>query len=150
MIDISNNSFATLFISTLILLIPTSLLLWILAFGHITLLQWIIVLCVLLGILVLNFWLNFLIFYIYYDVQSKQFVIKRLGKVVYKSKSYDISIKPMGLYAMSFSNFILLLDGRKFRFRSSYVKFSFTDWINKKNAAEKIRTNIMNLISGKK
>ena len=70
---------------------------WILVMGNITVLQRVIVLLILLGTLYVNFWLNFLIYSIYYDADAKQIVIKQLGKVVYRTNSNSIEIKAMNI-----------------------------------------------------
>lgn len=146
MINISNNSFSTRFLSTAILFIPGCILLWIIVLGHITVVQKIIVFLFFIGILLANFWLNFLIYNIYYNAQLKQIIIKQLGRVVYESTSHDIDIKPMGIYGMSVANFIFIIDGKSFRFRSNLIRFGLSDWINRNAAAKKLKADITNRI----
>lgn len=147
MIDISNNSFITLFVSTILYLFPVPAFGWIIAFGNITVLQKGIVIILLLGVLALNFYLNFLIYYIYYNEESKEMVVKQLGRVVYKSKSLTFDIKSPGLYAMSIMNFVFLIDDRKFRFRGSHIQLDISDWLDRKKCCERVRSDIIKRIS---
>lgn len=147
MIGLSNNSYSTQILSTIILLLPTFVLTWIVIIGEITLAQSIAFGGLGVLFLLVNFYINFLIFNVYYDCDSRFVIIKRLGKTINEASSFDIDIRATNWYGMSLANFILILNGKKFRFRSKVVRFGFLEWLDRNNAAIKVKLEIMTTIA---